>query len=263
MLSRHFVKLFFLVVATLAVGCAASEPEPVQDPGLPPAEAPAATAAIETLPGFANGCAIARGLDSLVAHATFEPRVDYVVHRVDYRTRGALSTVTTAAAGEACANASDATRCRERLASARPTSTSACDECVAADYLVATRGDDVIVASTAADILGTLGRIDTAAEALEVARLREGLVAACSAGEASAQWANASDGFDLVLFTVDQVAPGADAPSTFASVLCDHWYDELTMRHRIHVSATGAQRDDGRDVLRREPWKRSCPGTAS
>lgn len=114
--------------------------------------------------------------DSPLAHVVLDQPADYLaLRRVDTFTGDPSTAETLFETGTACATASDVEACETALADAvpEPSGWGYCGEGCSDSGLVTTRGDDVALADSTAEVLAMFGEIDNAADALFLAVTQE------------------------------------------------------------------------------------------
>lgn len=153
--------------------------------------------------------------------------VDYLSIRNEHRDSTRWDVTTDEERGALCANATDATACKKKVDDLRRL-TQVCDtfspeQGCFAYYFVATRGDEVIVASEVDEIRQLIGRVDDPNEAMTLASRGGRYQVTCGPKDVPSEWAAVDDGYELTLQRVD----------------CSEQSEVVRYKARVHVHADG------------------------
>ncbi len=155
--------------------------------------------------------------------------VDYLSLRSEHRDSTRWDATTDHQRGVICATATDPVACKKKVDDLR-TLTEQCGTFAPEHgcfvyYFVATRGDEVVVASELEEIKALIGRVDDPNEAMTLATRGGRYQSTCGAKDVPAAWSAVEDGYELDLQRVDCTS---DEPSAL-----------IRFKARVHVHADG------------------------
>lgn len=172
--------------------------------------------------------------------------VDYLGLRYETRGPSGASTSTLHETGMLCATASDVAACRAKVESHRELGEQCDYEECNASYYVYTRGDDVGFASSRADVVALVGRVDTPAEAFMMATWKRQYQGGCLQGFAPPRYAARADGWDVEMNRAE---------------CTDVEGEKLTYRALVHVSTSGEVTERSRVLVDRKTGGPECVPT--